>query len=616
MALFLLMALAVCPALAQEGWTREFGGNGEDSLPWMISAGDGLLIVGHTSSTDGDLKMRTRSGKAGWMLRLNAQGETEWSLCTAHVGRCEMGRPYAHADGTFSATLSAQGEGSEWLRVSEAGKVTARIALPQAQEACGHGNAKACYGVPLDRGGAAMLALMVTHEDGTRCCAVMDESGVVTHGAPVFALPHDGMIGVCRDGMGRIAAVSPSGGDAQVLWIVPGGQDAMTPIDVPIESGKLDLVLDVLPCVDGSVIFSGQLCATGSVVVRVSAAGETIFAVDDCENYDVLTHTAAGFAGVDDDEIAFYDEDGRLLGSASRVKRDAWLPSVAALGDGAAIVEIEDAAVRKPVRVTAVTSYLPASEEDYPEAAYARASSTLVAAAAADGRIVLDVRDSYDGAARVEITPNGTVVSETRTQDGAVAEGFMLPDGVMAWRETPMGAQVTLTAADGQTVFTTATPIHTAADRLQWLCAAQAADGGYLLGGRYLTEILANTEEKQIKRDLTRDGLAQEGVVAHLSADGVLMDVRTIQWTGCVAAILPGETEADTLLLCARSDRTDGLLSNIMTLDQQEWGALDIFLAPQASALLRMPEGVLAAGTNMKNGRPAVIVQTPERFAP
>lgn len=602
-AVLLLLGAGAC---AQGEWTRSYGGSGADSLSFLIPAGDGLLAAGHTTSSDGDLSGRTRAGKAGWLLRLDGEGNPLWSCCTAHVGRNEMAYPYAHADGTFSAVLTAEGEGSEWLRISDRGCVSARIDLPEPQEACAHGGAAHIYGMPFDRTDAAMLALVVTHADGTICCAAMDETGQVFPGAVVAADALDGACAMEQDGGGRRVCVSPVDGDALIRWIEPGGAREIAPIRVPVESGKLQIVLCVLPCADGSVIFSGQLCAIGSVVMRVSAEGDVLFVIDDCGNYENMAFTSTGFAGIGDGQIVFYDEDGTQLGSTTHETMSA-VRDMASLGDGVAVLEMGESAQKKPAKIRRVEDYMPTSEDAYGEAAYARAGSTLEYAEAVGDRLVLDIQDQHGARACVLLDAACHVASE-----GAARQkqpGVRLPSGMLSWEETPLGACVTLRDGQGGTVFETATPIHTAADRVEWLCAAQTADGGYLLGGRYLTSIIPNTERKQHKRDLTRDGLCQEGVIARLSADGVLQDITTIRDMGSVAAILPGETDADTLLLCARGDMTESVLSNLVTLDQRMIGVLPILLDAPRGYLLKTPQGSFAAGTQTKNGRTTLIVQ-------
>lgn len=76
-----LLILAVLPAWAQG--SAAYGGSGQEALHEAIRTADGLFAVGETASTDGDLAGRTRSGEAGWALRLDEAGHVLWSFSSA-----------------------------------------------------------------------------------------------------------------------------------------------------------------------------------------------------------------------------------------------------------------------------------------------------------------------------------------------------------------------------------------------------------------------------------------------------------------------------------------------------------------------------------------------------
>ena len=78
-------------------------------------------------------------------------------------------------------------------------------------------------------------------------------------------------------------------------------------------------------------------------------------------------------------------------------------------------------------------------------------------------------------------------------------------------------------AADGRELFSVRTPIHTAADALQWLCAAKLGDGSILLGGQYLYGTGGDAE--------------RQGVTALLGGDGVLRRMETLEGAAAVHAI-------------------------------------------------------------------------------
>ena len=110
----------------------------------------------------------------------------------------------------------------------------------------------------------------------------------------------------------------------------------------------------------------------------------------------------------------------------------------------------------------------------------------------------------------------------------------MLMDGYLVCGESDsFGVRVTCMDGSGTQRWSTRIPIHTAADALEWLCAAQLADGGVLLGGRYLTGEGAEA--------------AQEGVLALLSGDGVLRRIEVVEGAGAVCALEPMDGGSVTL---------------------------------------------------------------------
>ena len=100
----------------------------------------------------------------------------------------------------------------------------------------------------------------------------------------------------------------------------------------------------------------------------------------------------------------------------------------------------------------------------------------------------------------------------------AAGDGYLLCSA-----EDALGVRVRHVAADGRELFSVRTPIHTAADALQWLCAAKLSDGSILLGGRYLYG--------------TGEDARQQGVTALLGGDGVLRRMETLEGAAAVCAI-------------------------------------------------------------------------------
>lgn len=61
-------------------WIRNFGGSGNDKPQAIIATEDGgMAVLGYTNSTDGELTDKTQAVNDYWLLKLDAQGDLEWS---------------------------------------------------------------------------------------------------------------------------------------------------------------------------------------------------------------------------------------------------------------------------------------------------------------------------------------------------------------------------------------------------------------------------------------------------------------------------------------------------------------------------------------------------------
>ena len=292
------LLLLSAPALA-EGRTRSYGGSGADRLTRLIEYGDGVIAVGRTDSRNGDLEMRTRSNQAGWMLCLNGEGAPLWSYCTAKDGRNEMSAPFAHENRQISAVLTGRGiDGLEWLLVGSEGKLAQRRTAPAAGEACAHGGA-AMVGMPYDRDGAPHLALIVDHGDDTCCVADLDLDGQVTRGASFAKGAVD--LAPCLDGSGRLVSADCENGEAGILLVTPGTEDA--PTRVALSGAAADEVTAVLPLEDGSTVAAGRsggggFLALGGSAVRVAAHGGAHLGADVLRGRRALVDRAVAGARV------------------------------------------------------------------------------------------------------------------------------------------------------------------------------------------------------------------------------------------------------------------------------------------------------------------------------
>ena len=128
--MFALLCILTAPAIA-EPRTYVFGGSGYDSLEDIAVGGDGRIVMtGYTDSTDGTLADRTKTGRSGWALCIDDQGNVLWSFCSRLGKEDTMRAPVFHEDGSVSVVLDSKTyEGAsamELIRLDTKGEVISR----------------------------------------------------------------------------------------------------------------------------------------------------------------------------------------------------------------------------------------------------------------------------------------------------------------------------------------------------------------------------------------------------------------------------------------------------------------------------------------------------------
>lgn len=98
-------------------WVKNFGGSGEDTPRTLITTSDGgYAILGYTNSTDGDLVDKTLEVNDYWLLKLDADGNLQWSK-TYGGSKDDRGQSVVQTmDGGYAITgyaMSSDGDGSK-----------------------------------------------------------------------------------------------------------------------------------------------------------------------------------------------------------------------------------------------------------------------------------------------------------------------------------------------------------------------------------------------------------------------------------------------------------------------------------------------------------------------
>ena len=110
-----------------------FGGSGADEISCMAVTPQGhIVMTGYTTSSDGTLSDRTKSGWSGWTAMVDTQGNTLWNFCSRYASQDRMRAPVVHADGTITVLLEYRGNEyhqTELIRLDMQGSVILRKPL-------------------------------------------------------------------------------------------------------------------------------------------------------------------------------------------------------------------------------------------------------------------------------------------------------------------------------------------------------------------------------------------------------------------------------------------------------------------------------------------------------
>jgi hypothetical protein len=83
-------------------WNRRYGGSGRDQSHSVITMSEGWIITGLTTSSDGDFKLSHRGWEDVVCFRLNTNGEVVWTRTLGHE---------IYLDGGLSSVIAAESDG-------------------------------------------------------------------------------------------------------------------------------------------------------------------------------------------------------------------------------------------------------------------------------------------------------------------------------------------------------------------------------------------------------------------------------------------------------------------------------------------------------------------------
>lgn len=422
-ALMLLCMLATAGHAMGEARVFTYGGSGDDVLSDMVVSADGrIVLAGYTSSTDGTLASRTKSGHTGWALCVDAQGEVLWSFCTRLGDHDFLCAPVLHEDGSVTLLIKSDGSvsGFALVRLSADGEDMGRTKLTDITG-----------GIYVRDDGYALTQLSsdATFEwnaeeyrwdgflptrlygwDGALLGTLEEWAGRVTNAAGRFSVQR-------REGESRVYRRGDDGQDALFARIVGTAWQGGEP--VPFSASGL------LPLSDGGLALAGW--ATNGATqrregrfIRWDVQGQLIFdmCIPGWQLYSV-TETASGFAatacavpesgmtGEQSRSVIFFDAQGimgRVVELPSCDEATASLP-IATLPDGtlALLQQTDEVLLTRDTRLI----LLPADGEE---------TAVEAPETAASGRATSE--------ARYYINPNGGKRYHTVRECSAIDEKY------------------------------------------------------------------------------------------------------------------------------------------------------------------------------------------------
>jgi len=131
--LTILLLCALISSAQAETRSYTYGGSGCDILYEAVVSADGrIVLTGTTDSSDGTLSTRTKTGRSGWALCIDAQGNVLWNYCTRIGSNDTLRYPVFHADGSVTMLLDTSHSGLYevvWIKLDVQGREVARKTL-------------------------------------------------------------------------------------------------------------------------------------------------------------------------------------------------------------------------------------------------------------------------------------------------------------------------------------------------------------------------------------------------------------------------------------------------------------------------------------------------------
>ena len=134
--LFILIFCAHINCVLADVSSFRYGGSGHDILYHAAVSADGrIVLTGTTDSSDGTLSTRTKTGRSGWALCIDTQGNVLWNYCTRLGSYDTLRYPVFLADGSVTLLLDTSHSSLYevvWIKLDTQGREVARKTLQKA----------------------------------------------------------------------------------------------------------------------------------------------------------------------------------------------------------------------------------------------------------------------------------------------------------------------------------------------------------------------------------------------------------------------------------------------------------------------------------------------------
>jgi hypothetical protein len=327
-------------------WAKQFGGSGDDTFQEIIATEDGgYALLGYSNSTDGDLEGKDTAVNDYWLLKIDAQGETEW-VKTYGGSKDDRGQSLVQTkDGGYALVgyaMSDDGDGSNnegfhdnWILKLDA---SGAIAWQYSFGFSGHDHA---YDLLETADGGFLFVgfLDVTAANGQGNFGKKDTSGLVRHGVGEFWATKLDKFGnlqwrryfggtnndrahsvVQADDGGFVMAGFSESDDFDIsetkgsydFWVVKISATGQMVWEKSFGGSGIEIAQDIAKTPDGAYVVTGHTFSTDSDVSKNRGESD-LWLIKVSDQGELLWEKTLGGSGFDAGASVFVNKQGEFI---------------------------------------------------------------------------------------------------------------------------------------------------------------------------------------------------------------------------------------------------------------------------------------------------------------